>query len=314
MQVETILRKALDGERVTFDEALVLYEEAPLDALASVAHELRCRKTDPRVVTYLVDRNINYSNVCITNCQFCAFYRPPGHPEAYVRSFEDIGARIEELIAWGGTRILMQGGHHPDLRLSWYEDLLRFISTTYPEIEVDAFSPSEIAHIAQLEGMTIREVLERLARVGLRGLPGGGAEILDVRGRISPKKQKADEWLDVMRVAQALGLATTATMVIGLGETVVHRIRHLQRLRDLQDESVGSHGNGFTAFIPWTAQVSEANSLGRSRFSGTLRCRLRGIPAPHSPLSHLPGQLHPHPGVLAHTGRGNGAPCSPVRC
>ena len=268
MQVDAILAKALNGGRVTFEEAVFLYRHAPLDVLADAAHQIRCQKTDPNIVTYLVDRNINYTNVCITNCQFCAFYRPPGHPEAYVRTFEDIGRRIEELIAWGGTRILMQGGHHPDLRLSWYEDLLRFISSTYPEIEIDAFSPSEIEHIAHVEGLSVREVLERLMAAGLKGLPGGGAEILDdeVRNRISPKKQKTEGWLNVMRIAQELGLATSATMVIGFGETVEHRIRHLQRLRDLQDESLRKHGNGFTAFIPWTAQISEANSLGRSRF------------------------------------------------
>ncbi len=268
MNVDTILNRAVDGHRLTFEEAMILYQEAPLDALAEAAHRIRQQKTDPHVVTYLVDRNINYTNVCITNCQFCAFYRPPGHPEAYLRSFEDIGRRVEELIAWGGTRILMQGGHHPDLPLSWYEELLHFLSSTYPEIEIDAFSPSEIDHIARLEGMTIRQVLERLMAAGLRGLPGGGAEILDdeIRSRISPKKQKTAGWLNVMREAQALGLATSATMVIGFGETVEHRIRHLQRLRDLQDESLAAHGNGFTAFIPWTAQVSEANSLGRSRF------------------------------------------------
>ncbi len=268
MNVNAILDKAIEGRRITFDEAVTLYRHAPLDALGHVAHRLRLRKTHPHVVTYLVDRNINYTNVCITNCQFCAFYRPPGHPEAYVRSFEDIGRRVEELRAWGGTRILMQGGHHPHLPLSWYVDLLTYLSDRYPDIEIDAFSPSEIDHIARLEGMSTRAVLERLIDAGLRGLPGGGAEILDdeIRSRISPKKQRTAGWLQVMREAQELGLATSATMVIGFGEEVEHRIRHLQRLRDLQDESLKRHGNGFTAFIPWTAQISEANSLGRSRF------------------------------------------------
>ncbi|NPA90988.1 MAG: dehypoxanthine futalosine cyclase [Chloroflexi bacterium] len=268
MSVDKILHRAERGERISFEEALTLYTQAPLDALGEVAHRIRLRKTDPQVVTYLVDRNINYTNVCITNCQFCAFYRPPGHPEAYVLSYEDIGRRVEELVAWGGTRILMQGGHHPTLPLTWYEALLRYLSERYPTIEIDAFSPSEIDHIARLEGLTTREVLERLMAAGLRGLPGGGAEILDdeIRRRISPKKQRTAGWLGVMREAQALGLATSATMVIGFGEGVHHRVRHLQRLRELQDESLRTHGNGFTAFIPWTAQISQANSLGRSRF------------------------------------------------
>lgn len=265
--VDSILQKAVDGERVSFAEGVFLYQEAPLDVLADAAHQIRSQKTDPRIVTYLVDRNINYTNVCITNCQFCAFYRPPGHPEAYVLSFEEIGRRVEELISWGGTRILMQGGHNPDLPLSWYEDLLRYLNARYPSIEIDAFSPSEIEHIAHIEGMTTREVLERLMDAGLRGLPGGGAEILDdeIRSRISPKKQKTAGWLNVMREAQALGLATSATMVIGFGESIEHRVRHLARLRELQDESLQTHGNGFTAFIPWTAQINEATSLGRSK-------------------------------------------------
>ncbi len=265
--VDVILKKAIAGERISFEEGVFLYNHAPLDALADAAHQVRSRKTDARIVTYLVDRNINYTNVCITNCQFCAFYRPPGHPEAYVLSFEEIGRRVEELVAWGGTRILMQGGHHPHLRLAWYEDLLRYLKERFPSIEIDAFSPSEIEHIAQLENMSTQEVLQRLMQAGLEGLPGGGAEILDdeIRSRISPKKQKTAGWLRVMREAQALGLATSATMVIGFGETVIHRIRHLERLRTLQDESLQKHGNGFTAFIPWTAQINRATSLGRSK-------------------------------------------------
>ncbi len=267
LDVDTILKKAIAGERISFEEGVFLYHKAPLDVLADAAHQVRSRKTDPRIVTYLVDRNINYTNVCITNCQFCAFYRPPGHPEAYVLSFEEIGRRVAELVTWGGTRILMQGGHHPDLPLAWYEDLLRYLKERFPSIEIDAFSPSEIEHIAQLENMSTRKVLERLIQAGLEGLPGGGAEILDdeIRSRISPKKQKTEGWLNVMREAQALGLATSATMVIGFGETVVHRIRHLERIRSLQDESRQTHGNGFTAFIPWTAQINQATSLGRSK-------------------------------------------------
>ncbi len=262
-----LLKKAANGERLTPEEGLRLYTEGDPEATMEVAHQLRLQKTEPGLVTYLVDRNINYTNVCTTDCQFCSFYRLPGHPEAYVITRQELGEKIEELLAWGGTRILMQGGHNPDLPIEWYEDLLRWLKATYPEIECDCFSPSEIENIAHLEGMNMEEVLERLHAAGLDGLPGGGAEILDdeVRKRISPKKTKTDVWLHAMRIAQRLGMVTSATMVIGFGETIQQRINSLTRLRELQDESLAAHGNGFTAFIMWTAQLSETNSMGRSR-------------------------------------------------
>ncbi len=262
-----LLKKALDGQRLSPEEGLILYTQGDPEAIMEAAHQVRLQKTEPGLVTYLVDRNINYTNVCTTNCQFCSFYRPPGHPETYIISREALSAKIEELLAWGGTRILMQGGHHPDLRITWYEDLLRWLKATYPEIECDCFSPSEIENIAHIEGMSIEAVLKRLHAAGLDGLPGGGAEILDdaVRQRISPKKTKTETWLHAMRIAQRLGMVTSATMVIGFGETMEQRINSLTRLRALQDESLAAHGNGFTAFIMWTAQLSETNSLGRSR-------------------------------------------------
>jgi cyclic dehypoxanthinyl futalosine synthase len=263
-----LLDRALAGERLTPDAAMALHDSAPTDALMAAAHARRSARVQPADrVTYLVDRNINYTNVCITDCQFCAFYRPPGHPESYVNSRAVLAEKISELVAAGGSRILMQGGHHPDLRLEWYEDLLRWIRASFPTIEIDAFSPSEIQHIADLERMPIGAVLDRLIAAGLAGLPGGGAEILDdeVRGRISPKKQSAGGWIELMRLAQERGLATTATMVIGFGESTVHRIAHLERLRTHQDRALASHGNGFIAFIAWTAQF-ENTSLGSSRF------------------------------------------------
>ena len=175
--------------------------------------------------------------------------------------------RLPVLIAWGGTRILMQGGHNPDLRIEWYEEMLRWLKTTYPEIELDCFSPSEIEAIARIEGMTMAQVLQRLQAAGLDGLPGGGGEILDdeVRKRITPKKTRTAEWLEAMRIAQRLGMTTSATMVIGFGEALQNRINSLTNLRNLQAESLAAHGNGFTAFIMWTAQLSTTNSLGRSR-------------------------------------------------
>jgi cyclic dehypoxanthinyl futalosine synthase len=258
------------GARLTPEAAARLWAEAPTAELRRRAHELRRALNAPHRVTYLVDRNINYSNVCITDCQFCAFYRPPGHPEAYVNSRETIGAKIADLVAAGGTRILMQGGHHPDLRIGWYEDLLAWIRREFPSIEINAFSPSEIEHIATVEGLSVETVLTRLAAAGLRGLPGGGAEILDdeVRARVSPKKQKTAGWLEAMAIAQRLGLTTTASMVIGFGESIRERLNHLEALRAHQERALATHGNGFTAFIVWTAQF-ENTSLGGSRFRPT---------------------------------------------
>lgn len=266
--VQELLERARAGERIGFEDGVRLYREADFDQLAPIAHELRGRRVDPRVVTYLVDRNVNYANECVTDCLFCAFYRPPGHREAYVLSREQIGAKLAELEAIGGTRVLMQGGNHPDLRLEWYVDLLRWLRENHPTIELNSFSPSEVDQMSRIEGISIEEVLVKLKEAGLAGLPGGGAEILDdqVRRRISPKKQSAEGWLETMRIAQRLGLATSASMVIGWKETVEERVRHLERLRGLNDEASASHGNGFTAFITWTAQL-DGTPLGRTRLS-----------------------------------------------
>lgn len=277
-----LLEKAASGERLFFEECLQLYRDAELLELGMAANAVRQVRVPGRIVTYLVDRNINYTNVCLTNCQFCGFSRPPGHPEAYVTSKEELGRKIEELIEWGGTRILLQGGHHPDLGLDWYVDILEWLSETYPTIELDCFSPSEVAHIADLSGLSIRDVLLRLQAAGLEGLPGSGAEILDdeIRERFSPKKLKTEEWLIIMREAQALGFNTTATMVIGFDEEFEHRLRHLQRIRDLQDYSLREHGNGFIAFISWTLQYSEMVAIGRSRLKNP-----HGL-TPHDYLRH----------------------------
>ncbi len=273
MNPETLLDRALDGHRLGEAEALLLWREADFNSLGQVAHALRMKRSDPAVVTYLVDRNINYTNVCNTDCSFCGFYRSPGHAEAYVLSRDILGKKIEETLAVGGTRILLQGGHHPDLRLEWYCDLLRWIRATYPAMEIDAFSPSEIDNIARIERLSYEQVLGPLRDAGLAGLPGGGGEILDdeVRRVVSPKKLMSDGWLEVMRVAHRLGLATTASMVIGLGEGLEHRVRHLLRVRALQDESLAAtgrakllDGNGFTAFIHWTLQF-DLLPLARSR-------------------------------------------------
>ncbi len=259
-----ILEKAAAGERLYYDESLHLYREADLLELGMAARAVRQLRVPGRIVTYLVDRNINYTNVCTTRCQFCGYHRPPGHPEAYVCSKTDLATKIEELIEWGGTRILLQGGHNPALTLPWYVDLLNWLRDTYPTIERDCFSPSEIDHIAKASGLSTRDVLLDLQDAGLQGLPGSGAEVLDdeIRDRFSPRKLKTDAWLKIMREAQEIGLNTSATMVIGLDEALEHRMRHLQRIRDLQDYSLREHGNGFIAFISWTMQYSETSALG----------------------------------------------------
>lgn len=265
--LDSLLQDTAAGQRLTPADAVRLYRDAGFLALGQAAQAARLRLIPERRVTYLIDRNINYTNVCITDCQFCAFYRPDDrHPEAYTLSREAIAEKVDELLDAGGTRILMQGGHNPGLPLSWYEDLLRWLRATYPEIEINSFSPSEIDHMAQVEGMSMEQVLRRLQQAGMLGLPGGGAEMLvdAIRQRVSPKKQDAAGWLDAMRIAQRLGLTTSSTMVIGFGESIEQRVEHLQKVRDLQDESLAAHGNGFSAFITWTLQV-ENTPMGRSK-------------------------------------------------
>lgn len=250
--------------RLSIEEASEIYENAPLHEL-TMAADIRRKKLHPDgKVTYLVDRNVNYTNVCTINCQFCSFYRPPGHDETYTQSFEEISQRINELEDIGGSRILMQGGVNPDLEFSWYLDLISYLVENHPDIHLDCFSPIEIEGIAEVSGMTTLEVLTQLQAVGLHGLPGGGAEMLveEVRKDISPKKGNPDNWLRVMQEAQSLGLTTSATNVFGFGETLRQRVQHMSRIRDLQDYALQNYDNGFTSFIAWPVQL-ESNSFGR---------------------------------------------------
>jgi len=229
-------------------EALDLLASDDLVGIGMAAHQLRKKKTDPRVVTYQIDRNINYTNFCTEYCSFCAFYRPLGAKDGYVLSFETILEKIEETIALGGTGILMQGGLHPDLRIEYYENLLRTIKQTYPRIHLHCFSAPEILCIAEVSELSVRDTIARLRDAGLDSIPGGGAEILDdeIRARISRLKCTADEWEQMHRTAHALGLRTTATMMFGCGEEHRHRVNHLERVRRIQEDT-----GGFTAFIPW---------------------------------------------------------------
>jgi cyclic dehypoxanthinyl futalosine synthase len=256
MNPAAVLEDVRAGGRLAFEHAERIYLEASLDDLRRTAVVVRDRHNLPGRATYLVDRNVNYTNVCTTDCKFCEFYRPPGHAEAYVLSRDVLREKFSELVALGGTRVLLQGGHHPDLRLPWYEELLRFLRAEFPSLELNAFSPSEIENLAALEGLTSREILVRLRAAGLAGLPGGGGEILDdeIRTLVSPKKTKTAAWLRIMGEAHELGLTTSATMVFGFGEEPRHRISSFQALRLRQDESLARFGRGFTAFASWPLQ------------------------------------------------------------
>ncbi|MES1244053.1 MAG: cyclic dehypoxanthinyl futalosine synthase [Acidobacteriota bacterium] len=250
--VQQILDDAVAGRRISAGDAHTLLLEGDLLELGMAAHEVRNRFNDPKVATYNIDRNINYTNVCVYKCRFCAFYRVPGDPEGYLLSHEEIGKKVEETIALNGTGILMQGGVHPDLPLSYYEDLLRYLRSRYPSVHLHAFSPPEVKFIAKKERMSFYDVIARLKQAGLMSIPGGGAEILsdDIRKDVlAYPKASAEEWIDIMRQAHRNGLRTSATMMYGMGEPLVDRIEHFQRVRDLQDET-----GGFTAFISWTFQ------------------------------------------------------------
>lgn len=254
--VKTILDGVLEGRRVEIEEGLLLYTQADPDDLIRTAKRLREERCGAGRATYIVDRNVNYTNVCITDCKFCEFYRPKGHREAYVLPRADLYRKMDELRDAGGTRVLLQGGHHPDLPIEFYEELLGDLRERYPEIARDAFSPPEIEHISILSGLPIPRVVERLQAAGLSGIPGGGGEILDdeIRAIVSPKKTRTGPWLEVMEAGHRLGLYTSASQVIGFGEEPVHRIRALDRLRNQQDRSLGLYGLGFMAFISWPLQ------------------------------------------------------------
>ena len=252
-----LAEKVLAGERISPDEALELYrfrlEE--LGALANARRDLAKEKSyDGRgreIVTYIVDRNINYTNVCNVYCKFCAFYRTERDEDHYVLSFEQIDRKLDELSAAGGVQILMQGGHHPKLPFTWYIDLLHHIREKYPQINIHGFSPPEFQHFAETFRMPLRETISEFKKAGLGSIPGGGGEILvdRVRKKISPLKIDSNQWLEVMQVAHELGLKSSATMMFGHVETIEDRVEHLQRIRDQQDGS-----GGFTAFICWTFQ------------------------------------------------------------
>ncbi|HUL04551.1 MAG TPA: cyclic dehypoxanthinyl futalosine synthase [Gemmatimonadales bacterium] len=240
----------VDRSSPEFKSYLELYERAPLLELGAAADEARWSLHPEPVVTYIVDRNINYTNVCVADCKFCAFYRRPKDREGYVLSFEEIGRKIDAVKALGGVQILMQGGHNPYIPFAWYLDLLRYIKRNHP-IHIHGFSPSEVDFFAGRFGMSIEDVIKQLVEAGLDSIPGGGGEILvqEVRDRVAKKKAGADRWLEVMEIAHGLGLKTSVTMMYGLGESSEDRLEHLFRVREVQRRT-----GGFTAFICWPLQ------------------------------------------------------------
>ena len=261
MTLEALQQRIETGGRIAPDEALFLYREAPTYWLAHRADYVRGRKHPGGVVTYIIDRNVNYTNVCVARCNFCAFYRPVGDAQGYVLGFDEIFTKIDETIAVGGVQLLLQGGHNPDLPLQWYEDLFRAVKERYPEFKLHALSPPEVIHLSRMSRLPVPDVIDRLIAAGLDSIPGGGAEILVDRVRKllnCYNKASADEWLDVMRHAHRAGLRTTATMMYGTVESMEERLEHLFRLREVQDET-----GGFTAFITWSYQPEHTERGGQ---------------------------------------------------
>ncbi len=267
MNVSELLKRALNFEFLSIEEGVYLFHNAPTAELAHVANELRKIKKPLGKVTWIIDRNMNTTNVCIANCKFCNFYRIPGHEEAYITSIGEYKRKIEETFRYGGEQLLLQGGHHPGLSLAYYTDLFKQLKQLYPTLKLHALGPPEVAHITKLEGSTHTEVLKALIDAGMDSMPGPGAEILNdrVRRLISKGKCGGREWLDVMRAAHQLGLTTTATMMFGHIETIEERFEHLIWIRQVQSEKPEG-SKGFVAFIPWPFQDD-----------GTLLKRLKGI-------------------------------------
>jgi cyclic dehypoxanthinyl futalosine synthase len=249
--VDRVEDKVLAGERITPEEALELYRSLSLPELGALADAVRRRKHPERIVTYIIDRNINYTNICNVYCTFCAFMREEQDHDSYVLTKEQVGAKIQELVDIGGVQILMQGGHHPKLGIEYYLELLRYIRANFPQVNIHGFSPPEFCHFSEVFQMPVAEVIRQFKEAGLGSIPGGGGEILveKVRQRIAPLKCTAQQWLDVMETAHGLGLNSSATMMFGHVETIEDRIEHLRMLRELQDRT-----RGFTAFIGWTFQ------------------------------------------------------------
>ena len=260
--MQYVLDRAADGGRITPDEALLLYTEAPLHSLGMAADAVRRRRYSDNIATYIIDRNINYTNVCVTACKFCAFYRAPNHAEGWTHSNEEILRRCGEAVDLGATQIMLQGGHSPELGIEWYEAIFAAIKAEYPQLTLHSLGASEVVHIGRTSGLDHAAVISRLKAAGLDSFAGAGAEILVERPRtaIAPLKEPGHVWLEVMEIAHGLGMESTATFMMGTGETNVERIEHLTMIRDVQDRT-----GGFRSFIPWTYQPENNHLKGRTQ-------------------------------------------------
>ena len=272
--LQPVLDRAADGGRISPAEAHELYTRAPLHALGRAADAVRRRRYPDGIATYLIDRNINYTNVCVTACKFCAFYRPPKHEEGWTHPVAEILRRCGEAVELGATQIMLQGGHSPDLGIEWYEETFAAIKRAYPQLALHSLGGSEVVHIARVSGLDFRTVIERLHAAGLDSFAGAGAEILVGRARraIAPLKEPGEVWLQVMETAHELGVESTATFMMGTGESTVERIEHLRMIRDVQDRT-----GGFRSFIPWTYQPENNHLKGRTQASTLEYLRLVAV-------------------------------------
>jgi cyclic dehypoxanthinyl futalosine synthase len=286
-EIDGILQHAADGGRISPEEALVLYTDAPFHPLGEAADAVRRRRYPDNIVTYLIDRNINYTNVCVTACKFCAFYRAPKHAEGWSHPLEEILRRCGEAVELGATQVMLQGGHHPEYGVEYYEELFAAVKAAYPDLVIHSIGPSEIIHMARVSDVPIEDAVRRIKAAGLDSIAGAGAEMLPDRPRtaIAPLKESGERWLEVMQVAHRLGVESTATMMMGTGETNAERIEHLRMIRDVQDGACaagyGSAGpgesGGFRAFIPWTYQPANNHLRGRTQASTLEYLRLVAV-------------------------------------
>ncbi len=269
-----VLARAADGGRLTPDEALELYASAPLHALGRAADAARRRRFGHDIVTYIIERNINYTNVCVTACKFCAFYRAPQHAEGWSRDLDDILRRCAETVELGGTQIMFQGGHHPDYGVEYYERVFAAIKREHPSLVLHSLGASEVVHMATVSGVSVEEAIRRLKAAGLDSFAGAGAELLPARPRtaIAPLKESGERWLEVMETAHRLGLESTVTMLMGTGETNAERIEHLRMIRDAQDRT-----GGFRSFIPYTYQPENNHLKGKTQASALEYLRLLAV-------------------------------------
>lgn len=272
--LDDLLSHAAEGGRISPDEALWLYTDAPLHALGQAADAVRRRRYPDNIATYIIDRNINYTNVCLTACKFCAFYRSPGHAEGWTHPLEEILRRCGEAVDLGATQIMLQGGHSPELGIEWYEAAFSAIKRDHPSLTLHSLGASEVVHIGRTSGLAHDEVIRRLHAAGLDSFAGAGAEILVARPRraIAPLKESGEVWLSVMEAAHRQGVESTATFMMGTGETNAERIEHLRMIRAVQDRT-----GGFRSFIPWTYQAENNHLKGRTQATSLEYLRMVGV-------------------------------------